>query len=411
MNNSKNTQVLVVGAGPTGLAAAASLLQLGISVRVIDRDLARSDKSKALGVQAGTLECLERSLGPSISKRMIAAGRPVHEAHIHFDEREPITINFKTIPSKYNYILILAQSETERILEEFLAANGLRVERDTELLSLEQTETQVTSRVRRGNGEEETIASNFVMGCDGSHSAVRHLLDLPFEGGTYDGDFILGDVKLKWQWGYDSIRNFMTKHGVVASFPLKGENNYRLILIPKGLEPNVTGNDISLDKFRELTSQLSGGRIQVESATWLSRFRVHRRMVNHFQKNRVFLSGDAAHIHSPAGGQGMNTGIQDALNLAHKLNAYFRGKISFLNLSDYEAERMPVAKAVLRSTDFFSRMMLMPDNFVTENLRRYVLPRIVSSKMVQRKVTAAISEMGFANREIARYQSEIAPDA
>jgi 2-polyprenyl-6-methoxyphenol hydroxylase-like FAD-dependent oxidoreductase len=394
------TQVLVVGAGPTGLTAAALLSKLGVRVRLIDKGAARSDKSKALGVQAGNLECLEAALGPELVSKMIARGKPAREAWFHVDEHEPIRVDFGAIPSRHAFVLILEQSETERLLEEELGMR-LGVERNTELLSAQDRGDRVVSSLRLPDGRVEEVTSDFLMGCDGAHSIVRKLLAFPFEGAAYTGDFILGDVGIRWRWQYESIRTFVNERGVVASFPMKDEGRYRLILIPKGA-PQAESPGISREEFAALAARLSGGAIAVERDFWLTRFRVHHRMVGAFRKGRVCLAGDAAHIHSPAGGQGMNTGMQDALNLGFKLARVLGGAPEGL-LDEYDRERRPVAQAVVRGTDFVWRQALLPESGLVRFARAKLVPRVVGSRWVQRKVVTAISEMNFARREIERY--------
>ena len=403
MKDAREPVVLIVGAGPTGLAAALALAKLGVSVRLIDRNAGPSTRSKALGVQAGTLECLEAAIGPEIVREMLAAGRPAREAWIHLDAAAPIRIDLASIPSAYPFILILAQSETERILETHLARGSVRVERETELVSFAEIGEKIVAKIRLPSGEIEEVRSSFLIGADGAHSAVRHGLDLPFEGAAYEGTFVLGDVTLGWPWPYDSIRTFVSEQGVIASFPMKGDRRYRLILIPRGAPAASDDADIGLDEFRAITERLGAGKIRVESADWLTRFRVHHRMVRHFGKGRAFLAGDAAHIHSPAGGQGMNTGIQDALNLAFKLSAVLSGDLPFSRLADYERERVPVARGVLHGTDFVFRMALLPESRAVAWFRRVVLPKIIGSGFVQRRMAAAISEVAIARREIRRY--------
>jgi len=406
MTPSRNPQVLIIGAGPTGLSAAAALVRQGVSVRIIDQSDARSDRSKALGVQAGTLECIAKALDPALSDEMIRCGQPAREAWIHIDDQSPIPVDFKTIPSRFPFILILAQSETERLLEDFLTQHSLVVERKTELLGIETQGSKVISKIKGPNGEE-TVTSDFVIGCDGAHSIVRHQMGFSFEGAAYTGDFILGDVTLEWPWPYDSIHTFVSERGVIASFPMKGEHKYRLILIPKekapANDPINRSPEISLEEFSSVASFLSQNKIRIQDASWLTRFRVHHRRVEHFQKGRVFLAGDAAHIHSPAGGQGMNTGIQDAFNLAFKLAKFLDGKADFESLNQYEQERLPVAKKVLRGTDWVFKMALLPETGLTSFLRRAVVARLVRKAWIQKRVAAAISEMAVAKKEMARY--------
>lgn len=399
-----NPQVLIVGAGPTGLTAALALAKLGVRVRIVDKNSSRSDKSKALGVQAGTLECLAKAIDKTIADQMIASGLPAREAWIHLNEAAPIRVDLSTIPSPYNFILILAQSETERILEEQLAKFSVQVERQTELVKLEETGDSVTSILKNSDGRFETVTPSFVVGCDGSHSIVRQQTGIPFHGAMYTGDFILGDVTIDWPWPYGSIQTFVSKRGVIASFPMKGERKYRLILIPKENNNPSEKSEITLMEFNSILQTLSQGQIRATDATWLTRFRVHHRMVEHFQKGRIFLAGDAAHIHSPAGGQGMNTGIQDALNLAHKLKRFLDGKISIERLAAYERERLPVAKNVVRGTDFVFKMALLPETKAVGLVRGLLLPKIVRSSFIQRRVALAISEVNVARREMRGYE-------
>jgi 3-(3-hydroxy-phenyl)propionate hydroxylase len=400
----EHCDVLVVGAGPTGLAAAAILAKLGVRVRIVEKTTQRSDKSKALAVQAGTLECLAAAFGPTLVKKLIAAGWPTQAVNIHVDAMAPRRIVFQSIPSQYNYILILAQPETERILEEHLHSLGVDVERGIELTALEKSNEQVTcTLVGPDSSAPETVAAKFVVGADGAHSEVRHAIHSEFEGGAYPGDFILGDVVLKWPWSYGEVHTFVSERGVVAAFPLKGDRRYRLILVPKGAKA-APSPEISAADFQETLNELAFSQVQVESAAWLTRFRISHRMVRAFHQDRVCLAGDAAHIHSPAGGQGMNTGIQDALNLGYKLNAILRGGSMNL-LHSYDRERMPVARSILRGTDFFSRLMLLPENPFTGFFRRHVFARIAGVPLVQSRMLRAISQVDIARREIAGYDS------
>jgi 2-polyprenyl-6-methoxyphenol hydroxylase-like FAD-dependent oxidoreductase len=184
---------------------------------------------------------------------------------------------------------------------------------------------------------------------------------------------------------------------------LRGERHYRLILVLKNVPEAPQNQEVSFEELRSQVEYLSAGRIKIESSNWLSRFRVSHRMVERFQKGRVFLAGDAAHIHSPAGGQGMNTGIQDALNLGFKLNAVFLGA-SPSHLYDYEDERIPVARGILRATDFFSRLMLLPENPLMGFLRRQIMPLLAGRGWLQKKIVTSISQVKIARREIRGYK-------
>jgi 3-(3-hydroxy-phenyl)propionate hydroxylase len=394
--------VLIVGAGPTRLALAGSLAKAGISVRIIDQNQGRSTESKALGVQAGTLESIAQVYGAHVSNEMISLGIQAKMAFLHLDTREAISIDLSQIKSEFNFILILKQSVTERVLENFLESQSVRVGREQTLLGLSETPAGVTCDIRHADQTVEKLRVRFVVGCDGAHSLVRHSLGIPFEGGTYTGDLILGDVKVDWPWEYGVVRTFITHHGVMACFPMVGEQRYRLILIPNTIGPKQRDPTISSSEFQKWVSQLSPKPILISDPTWLTRFRAHHRMTTHFRRGSVFLAGDAAHIHSPAGGQGMNTGIQDAFNLADKLAQVIQNKAPDSILEDYESERKPVAKKVLRSTDLVFRMALKPENLVSKGIRRFVMPKVVASKFIQRLFVQAISEVKIARKDIAR---------
>jgi 3-(3-hydroxy-phenyl)propionate hydroxylase len=394
----QKTQVFISGAGPSGLAAALFFAKNGVPVRIIDKNRQRSDKSKALGVQAGTLESIDYYLDPEMTKKMITQGQKVSSAYLHIDHREPITVDLSVISSNYNFVLILPQSETERILEEALEKYGVKVERNTELVDFEQNDNRVLIKL-----SGETARADFLLGCDGAHSTVRHKLNFSFKGSPYDGDFILGDVQVNWPWPKDSIRIFINAKGTIACFPIKG-GMYRLVLIPKFSKPSKE-SDMTSAEFQSITRELSGGKIETLDPQWMTRFRVHHRLAERFRNDRVFLVGDAAHIHSPAGGQGMNTGIQDALILAQKLTKVIQGKEAYSSLDNYEKERRPIAKSVLRATDLVSRMGLAKENALLHATRRYLIPKIVKFKPFQRYVAHGISEVGIARKQIQKNPS------
>jgi 3-(3-hydroxy-phenyl)propionate hydroxylase len=392
--------VLVVGGGPTGLAAAAALAKLGIKFRIIEKSLVRSDKSRALGIQSGTLECFDHVFGKKVSEKLISIGRIARQANIHIDSKEPIEIDFSVIKKPYDFILILAQDQTEAVLEEHLNSLGVQVEKGCELVELNEAGDDVVARVQKTNGEFEEIKSKFVIGCDGAHSAVRRLCKIPFVGGQYSGNFVLGDVEIKWPWTYDSLRVFANERGVIACFPMTGAQKYRLIMIPKN-EPVTENTDISEEEFKSITTHLSFDRIEVLKANWLTRFRVHHRIVDNMQRGRIFLAGDAAHIHSPAGGQGMNIGIQDGLNLAYKLKKVLENKKPLEFLEKYHEERYPVARTVIQNTDFFFRLGIMNENWMTSLARKTVVPVLAKNSWITKKVVRGISEVQWARREIS----------
>ena len=383
--------VLIIGAGPTGLALACELARFGVKIRIVDKATSRSDKSKALGVQARTLEALEIMGGEKLVEQALSVGVQCSRANIYFEGKQT-SIDLRPTKSRFGFILMLEQSETERILEEKLKSYGVLVERAVELVKLTQYGDRAVMTLQSPDRPEEIVESQYAVGCDGAHSSVRHILDLPFEGGAYDSDFLLGDVRVEWNLKGDESHLFSTKHGVMACFPIKGSGDrFRLI---SGLREKLTSKrtDLELSELQDLASKIVSVPIKIHDPKWLTRFRVHHRIVSRFRKGRVFIAGDAAHIHSPAGGQGMNTGIQDAQNLGWKLAFVLsRAKKSSI-LDTYEQERIPVAQEVIKGTDRVTRMGLKPDTLITRLVRSQIAPRIVRSSWVQKRIPSVLAQ-------------------
>jgi len=389
------TDVAIVGAGPTGLALAGMLEKAGVRVRVFDKIVSRSDKSRALGVQAGTLEAIEDVFGKGVAQDMVAAGRPARKAFIHLEDHAPVEVDMSSIPSVYNYILILSQSETEKILEGQLQT---KVEYGHELTQLSQNQNGCEVHVKDTSGHIEVIDAKYVVGCDGAHSVVRQQIAVPFAGAQYEGNFVLGDVKATWPWEYGTIRTFVSAKGALAAFPMKGEQRYRFILIPKEI-PGDEKADLSQSEFQNIVDSLVPAPVAISDATWLTRFRVHHRIAEKFRNGRVFLAGDAAHIHSPAGGQGMNTGIQDSFYLGAQLIQVLKNGADEKILDFYEKTRLPVAKNVLRGTDFVFRLGILPENRWIVAIRKYVLPLLLQRSFLQKRVARVISQVDISRAE------------
>ncbi|MDE1148078.1 MAG: FAD-dependent monooxygenase [Azospirillaceae bacterium] len=398
-----DVEVLVIGAGPTGLALAAMLGRLGVHVRIVDKADGRSTKSKALGVHAGTLEALGDVFGTTLPGHMLALGQPVRRAFFHLGGGRPLSLDLTAIPNPYSFILILPQSETERLLEETAAAAGVGVERNVEALDLQQDESGVQCRLRHPDGTVEMVRAAYVVGCDGAHSLVRHQVGAAFDGGAYSGIFLLADLTLDWDLGFDAMHLFSTAAGAMAFFPLPGQSGKcRLVVMPRAptVDPGAAdpGPDIDLPAFTALAESASGRRLALRDPVWLTRFTIHHRMVGALRHGRVFLAGDAAHIHSPAGGQGMNTGIQDALNLAARLVAVLRQGQDASILDRYGQDRLPVARRVLRGTDLIFRAALLSGGW-RGWLVRHLMPAIVAVPFLRRRVALALSQVDVARAE------------
>jgi 2-polyprenyl-6-methoxyphenol hydroxylase-like FAD-dependent oxidoreductase len=402
------SKVLIVGAGPTGLTLALTLTRRGIPVRVFEKAKARSETSRALGVHAGTLELFDALFDPRVSAEMIRCGRPAPTATLNFAGNPPIEIDFRKIPSGYNFILILPQSETERVLEAELLRLGVRVEREVEFLGVTQTPGEISAEIRTGaktGDKTEKVTADFLVGCDGAHSRVRESLGFSFPGGQYPGSFILADAKIRWATDEAGVRLFVSGKGAAVFFPFRTPGKYRLVIVPRGGSNRPTSDVPTREEIQAWLDVALGKEIVIEGTEWLSRFHIHHRMTDHYREGRVFLAGDAAHIHSPAGGQGMNIGIQDAANLGAKLAAVLAGKRPEAELARYESERRPIAKRVTESSGFILRMGSMRETALTRFVIRFILPFFVRRAFFQRIFVRSISEVGPARKEIERVRT------
>lgn len=401
------TEVFISGAGPSGLSAALFLASRGRRVVIIDKNENRTDKSKAIGVQPGTLEVLEKCFGADLPIEMIQAGLPARQFFFHVDDDLILPVVFQEVPSKYNSLLMLQQSETERILEERLGRYGVRVLRRHEFVNMKQNGPSVSIEVKGPAGELINYQADYLIGCDGAHSPIRHLLKLDFEGGSYDGEFVLADLRVDWPWAYETVHAFVSRAGAAAFFPLTGKQRYRLVLIPRagsqaGREP---GLPIDLEQLRAEAADYLPANITLSDPAWLTRFRVHHRMVDKMGDGRVFLCGDAAHIHSPVGAQGMNTGIQDSIDLCWRLHEILSHRADSSLLDGFLDERHANGDRVVRITDLAFRFIFGRENWFTNFTRRKILPRLITKPLIQRRVIRLISQIDVASGIIANIRA------
>ncbi|WP_053057697.1 FAD-dependent monooxygenase [Rubrobacter aplysinae] len=374
------TDVLIVGAGPTGLTAANVLQKSRVEFRIVDKTSGPVKESRALGVQAKTLELFDKlgladravEEGQRIgAAEMLKRGRPVGKLSFFEDDRGG--------RSPYPFALIYEQNRIERLLIQGLEESGGGVEWGTELLSATQTPGGATAAVRRPDGSEETIEAGWVIAADGAGSPIRHSLGLSFEGGTYEETLFLADVELEWELDPHRLYLDLTSGGFYAFFPMPGKNRFRIV---GGVPENLEGKEAFTSRdIQDLLDRHSGVQTRVTATHWSSVYKIHRRMTERFRVGHTFLAGDAAHIHSPAGAQGMNTGIGDAYNLAWKLALVTKGEARESLLDSYEAERMPFARAILNGSDRgFS--LQVTKNPLAKGAKLFVLPllfRLVSA--------------------------------
>jgi 2-polyprenyl-6-methoxyphenol hydroxylase-like FAD-dependent oxidoreductase len=342
------TDVLIVGAGPTGLVLALWLTRLGVRVRVIDKTAEPGTTSRALGVQARTLE-LYRQI--DLADAVVDLGRKVLAMNLWVSGKSVAHGVLGAMGaglSPFPYALIYPQDEHERLLIDRLSEAGVGVERKTEFLGLEQASDHVLAHLRLPDGAAETCEATYLAGCDGAHSTVRDALAIGFPGGTYDHLFYVADVEARGTITKGEIHVGLDTADFLAVFPLKHDGHWRLVgtvrdELGRGHE-NLSWDDVS----RRVIAWM---RIDVAKVNWFSTYHVHHRVADHFRKGRTFLLGDAAHIHSPVGAQGMNTGIGDAVNLAWKLAAVLGARAEASLLDSYEPERIAFARRLVATTD------------------------------------------------------------
>jgi 2-polyprenyl-6-methoxyphenol hydroxylase-like FAD-dependent oxidoreductase len=399
------TNILVVGAGPTGLTMAAVLARHGVIPRVIDKAVEPpADRSRAIVLQARTLELFD-DLG--IVREVLDASLVVASANVFTQGggRGVITIKPEWIDSIYGRFVTLPQDETERILGALVARSGVLVERGVELVGYEENGEGVTAVLRHADGSTERMAADYVLGCDGAHSAVRTLSGIPFPGSTYPDECLLGDVEMRWRLPDEQLSICPAADGVLLAFPLPGRHHFRIIMIlPATAEPESRHLEPEefLSQLRRMVPPIAGSVEEptVIESRWLTRYRLHSRGVPIYRKGRAFVAGDAAHIHSPAGAQGMNTGIQDAYNLGWKLALVSRGVLPPVVLDTYHVERHRIGEHLLKSTDRMFALLAGGGRWGL--MVRRVLPsigiRVVGFPIIGKRIARFVSQTGIRYR-------------
>jgi 2-polyprenyl-6-methoxyphenol hydroxylase-like FAD-dependent oxidoreductase len=395
------TDVIIVGAGPTGLSLACQLVRYGVDFVVVEKNEAITPYSKALGVHARTLEIYEQidlaqpavARGTIVGKvRLLEGGEIVGEVDLsHIGQGL----------SAYPFMLVLEQSENERLLYEYLQAHGGDVRWLTELQTLSQDETSVTAHVRHRSGASQIIEGKYLVGCDGPKSPVRHALGLSFTGSTFSRIFYVADVQIDWKFSHDALHGCLTRNAVVAFFPMPGEKRWRIVgAFPEGFDKEE--GEVLYEEIEARIKEEAGIELDITRVDWFSTYKVHTRHVEKFSSGRCFLAGDAAHIHTPAGGQGMNTGIQDAYNLAWKLALVLKGAATERILDTYNEERLPNAKRLLQTTDRMFNLAAGSD-WLVNLIRTTIFPPmakfILSIDAFKKRFFPLISQIGISYRD------------
>jgi len=394
-----DSDVLVVGAGPTGLMLANQLARRGVRCAIVDRHAGPARETRALGVQARTLE-IYAQLG--IVERALALGKVAHGANIWADGRPLARVTFGDAGrgvTPYPYVFILGQDDNERLMGERLRDFDVTVHWNTELTGMTQQpgHVDVTLATPQGTRPHRT---RWLAGCDGSHSAVRHLTGITFPGAPYEHVFFVADIEMTGTMVPDEVNVYLWRSGFHLFFPMRGHDHWRLVgILPELLRDRP---DVGFDDVVPSLRAEAGDTIAFRRCTWFSTYRIHHRAASHFRQDRCFLLGDAAHVHSPVGAQGMNTGLQDAYNLAWKLACVLRDGADERLLDSYEAERLPVAQRLLATTDRAFRLVVA-DGPLAGLLRTELLARLaafaVSRPAIRSLAFRVVSQTGIRYRD------------
>ena len=394
------TDVIIVGAGPTGLSLACQLIRYGVDFVVIEKNEGVTPYSKALGVHARTLEIYEQL---DLAKEAVERGTIAGKVRLLEGGEIMGEVDLSNIGqglSAYPFMLVLEQSQNERLLYEYLQAHGGDVLWQTELESLAQDDTSVTASVRDKSGASQIIEGKYLVGCDGPRSKVRHALGLSFEGSTFERLFYVADVQIDWKFSHDALHVCLARNAVVAFFPMPGEKRWRIVgAFPEGHDKDE--GEVLYEEIEARIKEEAELELDITRVDWFSTYKVHTRHVEKFSSGRCFLAGDSAHIHTPAGGQGMNTGIQDAYNLAWKMALVLRGAAAARILDTYNEERLPNAKRLLQTTDRMFNLAAGTD-WLVNVIRTTVFPPmakfILSIDAIKKRFFPLISQIGITYR-------------
>ena len=386
----QDVDVLVVGAGPVGLFMACALTRHGVNVRIVDSASGPTTLSKAIGVHARTMEIFQ-DLG--VIDAALAAGKKMHGAGIFSGANKIASLLMDELDSPFPFILDLEQSRTEDILIDHLKEAGGAVDRDTAMTGFEQDDDGVTVTLNHGD-REETVRAAWLVGCDGAHSTTRHTLGLEFAGEAVPQNFLLSDVVLDWDRTDDELTACLSDQGILFVAPLVGGRARVIADVADDI------GEVTLADVQHVIDERGPVPGKVSDPVWLTTFRINERQVERYRVGRVFLAGDAAHIHSPAGGQGMNTGIQDAYNLAWKLAFAINGRATDALIESYDAERHPVGQEVLRGTSLATKAITLR-NPLARHLRDKLAHVLTSLEVVQERMRTNASQLAVGYRDSA----------
>ena len=385
--STNNIDVLIVGAGPVGLFCANELSRHGMTYRIIDKKSTLSEHSKALGIHIRTLDVLEDC---GFITEVLDQGHQVEGVLFKSNGKTIVNATFADIEAKRHFLIDLPQNKTEAILYQGLQDKKATVEWNTELTHLTQSPTEITATIKKPNNKIELCNATWLIACDGAHSTVRHQVHAEFKGSAYQQAWWLADLLIDWEVPDNRMAIYISKNGPLACFPM-GNKRYRLVMTAE----EGSTSDPSLEDVARVFAKRCSDPAQLSQPIWLSRFTIHHRQIQHYRHDRVFFAGDAAHIHSPMGGQGLNTGIQDVYNLVWKLALVDQKKAKPELLDSYHEERFPVGHEVLKKTDAMTRMILLK-NPLAIAARNTFIELITSFKTIKNELAKDIAELAIS---------------
>src|SRR5215467_5476064 len=386
--SASDIDILIVGAGPVGLFLASECERHDLRWRLVETHAFQSEHSKALAIFPRTLEILDMA---GIVAPFLDAANRVTSVTVMSHERRLAHMRFTPEETPYPFVGMVPQNVTEALLADELKRKGGRVEYETTLMSTEQDGDGVRATLDH-KGTPLIVRASFLVGCDGAHSTVRRMLKVPLEGGEYDAAFMLADIETNDGFPADELQLCPSESGPLAIFPMSATRRRIVATIDR-----QEGDAPSLDLVRRILRERAPHGIEARAMHWSSYFHIHHRHASRLRVGRMFIAGDAAHIHSPFGGQGMNTGLHDVWNLAWKLGLCLRGHGNEHLLESYTAERVPVIKSVIETTDLLTKVLGTP-NRLAQALRDAAIPMVSRLAPFQHAFVQRLSELGLAYR-------------
>jgi 2-polyprenyl-6-methoxyphenol hydroxylase-like FAD-dependent oxidoreductase len=371
--------ILVVGAGTTGLTMACELARHGAPVQIIDKLAGINPHCRATGLHARTIEIFY-DIG--IVEEILSQGLKVLGMSQYANGERFMHSSGGELDSPYPFAVMLEQCKTEAALERRLRNLGVKVERETELIALSERTDSVAATIRGADGRETILETPWLIGCDGAHSRVRHLNHIHFPGEEDTRQYLVADVLMQTVLAHDEIHTFLSDDGMLLFFPLPNQRWQIAANIPT--HHDATTEQPTLREVQTIVDQRGPGAISLSGPRWLSYFRINYRAAHHYRHGRIFLAGDSSHIHSPFGGQGMNTGIQDAYNLAWKLALVYCGRSPLSLLDTYEKERRPIAEDVLKTTRMFTEQLAAFKDISPQQRQRLYFDMVVPPEVARR---------------------------